>query len=336
MIGVLLTGVVTFFIYNFFTQNAWGAALVATIVMIIAGFFFAAVSGYLVGIIGSSNNPISGLTLSTLVIAALLMVALGMQGQPGVAAVLGVAGVVCVSSAVGGEMLQDLKVGHILGGTPWKMQIGDLLGVALAASVMFLPLVVLHVGDIRAGQMAVPPYVGGFGGPNLPAPQASLMALLSQGIVGGHMAWPLIIVGAMLGFGMILMQVPSPMLVCVGMYINLGTTFAIFVGGVIRGIVNMISKGRSHNAAQKARVENNGILIAAGLIAGEALIGLLFAALAFGNVHYASFLTSHFSFLPLAFWFALLLLLFLGWLLVQVPLWNAGNPDDPAPPSAVM
>jgi OPT oligopeptide transporter protein len=184
--------------------------------------------------------------------------------------------------------------------------------------------------------MAVPPYVGGFGGPNLPAPQASLMALLSSGIVGGHMAWPLIIVGAMLGIGMILMQVPSPMLVCVGMYINLGTTFAIFLGGVIRGLVNMLGKGRSHNAAQKARVENNGILIAAGLIAGEALIGLLFAALAFGNVNYATFLTSHFAFLPLGFWFALLVLLFLGWLLVQVPLWNAGKPDDPAPPSAVM
>ncbi len=336
MIGVVATGVLTFFIYNFFTQNAVGAALVATIVMIVAGFFFAAVSGYLVGVIGSSNNPISGLTLSTLVVAALLMVALGMQGQPGVAAVLGVAGVVCVSAAVAGEMLQDLKVGHILGGTPWKMQIGDLLGVALAASVMFLPLVVLHVGDIKAGLMATPPYQGGFGGPMLPAPQASLMALLSQGIVGGHMAWPLIIVGAMLGIGMILMQVPSPMLVCVGMYINLGTTFAIFIGGVIRGLVNSIGRRRNHNAAQQARVENNGILIAAGLIAGEALIGLLFAALAFGSVNYESFLTSRFAFLPLQFWFALLVLLFLGWLLVQIPLWNAGKPDEPAPPSAVM
>ena len=336
MIGVLGTGVLTFFIYNFFTQNAVGAALVATIAMIICGFFFAAVSGYLVGLIGSSNNPISGLTLSTLVVAALLMVALGMTGQPGVAAVLGVAGVVCVSAAVAGEMLQDLKVGHILGGTPWKMQIGDLIGVALAAAVMFLPLVVLHVGDIKAGLMAVPPFQGGFGGPNLPAPQASLMALLSQGIVGGHMAWPLIIVGVMLGIGMILMQVPSPMLVCVGMYINLGTTFAIFVGGVIRGLVNSLGRMRKHNAAQKARVENTGILIAAGLIAGEALIGLLFAALAFGNVNYASFLTSRFTFLPLEFWFALLVLLFLGWLLIQFPLRNAGAPDEPAPPSAVM
>ena len=336
MLGVLATSVVVFFIYNYFTGNAWGAALVATIVLVIAGFFFAAVSGYLVGIIGSSNNPISGLTLSTLVIAALLMVALGMKGQAGVAAVLGVAGVVCVSSAVGGEMLQDLKVGHILGGTPWKMQIGDLLGVAVAAAVMFLPLVVLHGGDIRAGQMAVPPYAGGFGGPTLPAPQASLMALLSQGIVGGHMAWPLIIVGLALGLGMILMRVPSPMLVCVGMYINLGTTFAIFIGGVIRAIVNWMSEGRKHNAAQKARVENNGILIAAGLIAGEALIGLLFAALAFGNVNYANFLVAQFGFHAIGFWFALLVLLFLGWLLVQVPLRNAGAPDQPAPPSAVM
>ncbi|MGA2384033.1 MAG: oligopeptide transporter, OPT family [Gemmatimonadales bacterium] len=334
MIGVLATGVLTFFIYNFFTGNAAGAALVATIVMIVAGFFFAAVSGYLVGMIGSSNNPISGLTLSTLVVAALLMVALGMTGTKGVAAVLGVAGVVCVSAAVAGEMLQDLKVGHILGGTPWKMQVGDLLGMALAASVMFFPLVVLHMGDIKAGQMAVPPYQGGFGGPMLPAPQASLMALLSQGIVGGHMAWPLIIVGIMLGIGMILMRVPSPMLVCVGMYINLGTTFAIFIGGVIRAIVNWFVERLKHNAAQKARVENTGILLAAGLIAGEALIGLLFAALAFGSVNYATFLLP--SGAVLGFWFALVVLVFLGWLLVQVPLWNAGAPDEPAPPSAVM
>ncbi len=151
------------------------------------------------------------------------------------------------------------------------------------------------------------------------------------------MAWPLIITGAMLAIGMIMMQVRSPMLVFVGMYINLGTTFAIFVGGAIRGLVDFISQKRGHNAAQKARVENNGILIAAGLIAGEALIGLLFAALAFGNVDYGSFLTKHVSSaLPLGFWFALLVLVFLGYLLTQIPLKNAGNPDDPAPPSAVM
>ncbi|MGE5847687.1 MAG: OPT family oligopeptide transporter, partial [Ignavibacteria bacterium] len=119
-IGIGAAAVLTFFIYNYFSGDVT-AAIVATIVMVIAGFFFAAVSGYLVGLIGSSNNPISGLTISTLIIAALLMVALGVTGISGIAAVLGVAAVICVGAAVAGEMLQDLKLGHILGGTPWKM-----------------------------------------------------------------------------------------------------------------------------------------------------------------------------------------------------------------------
>ncbi|MBI4811806.1 MAG: oligopeptide transporter, OPT family [Ignavibacteriales bacterium] len=329
VIGILLTGVVTFFIYNYFAQDVT-AALVATIVMIIAGFFFAAVSGYLVGIIGSSNNPISGLTLSTLLVAALLMVALGMTGHTGVAAVLGVAAVVCVSSAVAGEMLQDLKVGHILGGTPWKMQVGDLFGVALAAIVMFIPLVVLQQGDINAGKMAIPPYEGGFGGPKLPAPQASLMALLSQGIVKGEMAWPLIIVGMLMGLGLILMQVRSPMLVSVGMYLPLETTFAIFIGGLFKGVVDRINLKKQHNDAQKARIENTGVLLASGLIAGEALIGLVFAALAFAEIPLfaifkePSFITS------------LVIFAIIGWILIKIPVKNAGKPDEPAPPTAVM
>jgi putative OPT family oligopeptide transporter len=329
MIGILLTAIATFFIYNFFARDV-GAALVATIVMIIAGFFFAAVSGYLVGIIGSSNNPISGLTLSTLLVAALLMVALGMSGTSGVAAVLGVAGVVCVSAAVAGEMLQDLKVGHILGGTPWRMQVGDLFGIALAALVMFIPLVVLQQGDINAGKMATPPYEGGFGGPKLPAPQASLMALLSQGIVGGKMAWPLIIVGMLMGLGFILMQVRSPMLVSVGMYLPLETTFAIFIGGVIKGIVDRMNLRKKHNDAQKARVENTGVLLASGLIAGEALIGLLFAALAFGEVRLFAF------FAEPSFLVSLVMFVIIGWILIRIPLKNAGRADEPAPPPAVF
>lgn len=329
LIGILASGVATFFIYNYFAQNV-GAALVATVVMIVAGFFFAAVSGYLVGIIGSSNNPISGLTLSTLLVAALLMVVLGMKGAPGVAAVLGVAGVVCVSAAVAGEMLQDLKVGHILGGTPWKMQVGDLFGIALSAAVMFLPLIILHEGDIKAGQMADPPYQGGFGGPKLSAPQASLMALLSQGIVGGTMPWPLIIVGMFMGFGFILMQVRSPMLVSVGMYLPLETTFAIFVGGVIKGIVERINANKQHNEGQKARVENTGVLLASGLIAGEALIGLLFAGLAFAEV------PLFVIFKQPSFLVSLVMLGIIGWILVQIPVKNAGRPDEPAPPSGVF
>lgn len=320
--GILLSGIATFFIYNYFSQNVV-AALTATIVMILAGFFFAAVSGYLVGIIGSSNNPISGLTLSTLLVAALLMVALGMKGTTGVAAVLGVAAVVCVAAAVAGEMLQDLKVGHILGGTPWKMQVGDILGVGLASFVMFIPLLILHQGDINTGGT-------GFGGKNLPAPQASLMALLSQGIVKGEMAWPLIIVGMLMGLGFILMQVRSPMLVSVGMYLPLETTFAIFIGGIIKGIVEQINNKKQFNDAQKARVENTGVLLAAGLIAGEALIGLVFAALAFFEIRLFS-IFAHPSFNV-----SLLVFLFIAFLLIQIPIKNAGKADEPAPPTPVI
>ncbi|NCS89768.1 MAG: oligopeptide transporter, OPT family [Ignavibacteria bacterium CG_4_9_14_3_um_filter_36_18] len=322
VIGILGTGVVTFFIYNYFAQNVV-AALVATFVMIIAGFFFAAVSGYLVGIIGSSNNPISGLTLSTLVIAALLMVALGMSGVTGIAAVLGVAAVVCVAAAVAGEMLQDLKAGHILGGTPWKMEIGDIIGVVVASAIMFIPLLILHEGDIKMGGT-------GFGGANLPAPQASLMAILSQGIVSGNMEWILIFTGMLMGVAFIFMNVKSPMLVSVGMYLPLGTTFAIFVGGLIKGLVEKVNAKKQFNDAQKSRVENLGVLLAAGLIAGEALVGLLFAGLAFGEFELFKFFENP------TFLISLVVFAIIAYILIQIPVKNAGRPDEPAPPSAVI
>ena len=123
------------------------AGVIAAVVMLLVGFCFATVSGYLVGVIGSSNNPISGLTLSTLIIAALLLVSMGVSGMPGVIAVLGVAAVVCVSSAVAGELLQDFKVGYILGGTPRSIQIVELIAVVAASLVMYFPLFVLHAGQ---------------------------------------------------------------------------------------------------------------------------------------------------------------------------------------------
>ncbi|MFA6597771.1 MAG: oligopeptide transporter, OPT family, partial [Ignavibacteriaceae bacterium] len=322
MLGIGIASIATFFIYNYFAQNIV-AALVATLVMIVAGFFFAAVSGYLVGIIGSSNNPISGLTLSTLVIAALLMVALGMKGTQGVAAVLGVAAVVCVAAAVAGEMLQDLKAGHILGGTPWKMQLGDLIGVLVAAAVMFIPLLILHEGNIKAGGT-------GFGGDQLPAPQASLMAILSKGIVAGDMEWILIFTGMLMGVGFIMMNVKSPMLVSVGMYLPLGTTFAIFVGGLIKGVVERINEKKKFNEGQKSRVENNGVLIAAGLIAGEALIGLLFAGLAFFEITIWD-MSSPFSLI-----ISVVVLAVIAYMLIKIPIGNAGKPDDPLPPHVSM
>jgi putative OPT family oligopeptide transporter len=331
MIGILAVAILTFGITYFIFETNLLIAIVASTVMIILAFFFASVSGYLVGIMGSSNNPISGLTLTALVVTALILVALGVQGDSGVATVLGVAAIVCVSAAVAGEMLQDLKAGHILGGTPWRMQIGDILGVILAGAVMFVVLAFLNDGDIATGNNQG--YQGGFGSKNLSAPQASLMAILSRGIVQGQMAWPLIIAGMLMGVSFILMQVKSPMLVSVGMYLPIETTFAIFAGGLIKGAVEMYSEKRKHNEAQKVRVENTGVLLASGMIAGEALMGLLIAIFAVFNI----FLYDYFSFFKTpTFYISFVILAIIAYVLIQIPLKNAGKPDDPAPPASGM
>ncbi|MGA2371544.1 MAG: OPT family oligopeptide transporter [Candidatus Korobacteraceae bacterium] len=297
--------------------------IVAAIVMIIIGFFFAAVSGNLVGLIGSSNNPISGLTLAALVIAALLMVLIGVSGMSGVAAVLGVAAVVCISSAVAGEMLQDLKVGHILGGTPSKMQIGDFMGVTVASFALLPVLMLLNQANINSGGT-------GFGDRQLPAPQAGLMAMLAKGIVGGEMAWPLIVVGVLMGIGLIMIEVRSPMLFAVGMYLPLETTFAIFIGGMIRWMTDRIRDSKNFNDAQKARVENAGVLTASGFIAGEALMGIVIAIFRYKQwplpviFHHPSVFSGF------------IVLVILAIVMIRVPLANAGRPDEPAPPTAIM
>ncbi|HPT25798.1 MAG TPA: oligopeptide transporter, OPT family [Bryobacteraceae bacterium] len=327
-IGLGVTLVAMIFLYAHFA-GSMSAAVVAAVVMIVLGFFFAAVSGNLVGIIGSSNNPISGLTLSTLIVAALLMVAIGVKGMSGVAAVLGVAAVVCVSSAVAGEMLQDLKVGHILGGTPRTMQIGDFIGVALSSLVMFFPLWMLHAGNIKEGGI-------GFGDPKLSAPQAGLMAMLSQGIVGGEMAWPLVVVGICMGLALVMLQVRSPMLFSVGMYLPLETTFAIFCGGVIRWLMDRVRDKRGLNDAQKARVENAAVLIASGLIAGEALMGLVKAGFNIAEKPIHEFFSFFKAPVEPPFILGPVVLVLLAVLMIYWPLKKAGSPDEPAPPTAIM
>ncbi|MGA3287909.1 MAG: oligopeptide transporter, OPT family [Bacteroidota bacterium] len=332
ILGIVVVFALMIGLYFYFTNMLLGAIL-AAVVMLVAGFFFAAVSGNLVGMIGSSNNPISGLTLAATVVAALTMVIIGVTGIQGVAAVLGVAAVVCVSSAVAGEMLQDLKVGHILGGTPSKMQVGDIIGVILAGLVMFFPLYVLHNSDLASN-----PLTGGFGGSKLPAPQAGLMAALSQGIVGGEMAWPLVLVGIALGISLILIKVKSPMLFSVGMYLPLETTFAIFIGGLIRGLVDKRASHRGYNNAQKARVENAGILSASGLIAGEALMGLFIATVVFVRDRMSGkpeFWTLE-GFESIASWLAIPIFAILALYLIYIPLSKAGRADEPAPPAAMM
>jgi putative OPT family oligopeptide transporter len=311
------------FLYIHISGLVWPAVLAAA-VMLIVGFFFATVSGSLVGMIGSSNNPISGLTLSTLIIAALLMVSLGVSGISGVAAVLGVAAVVCVSAAVAGELLQDFKVGYILGGTPRTIQLVELIAVVVASLVMYFPLMLLHEANIKAGGI-------GFGDRQLSAPQAGLMATLALGIVGHDMPWPLVVVGIFMGVGMIMLQVKSPMLVAVGMYLPFETTFAIFLGGVFRSLGDWLAKHRGYNEAQMARVENAGVLTASGLIAGEAILGLLWAGLQFAPAWARPQIFNHPSYLA-----GVGVMVALAALMIRLPLSSAGDPKEPAPPTAIM
>ncbi len=268
-IAILLVALPLYGLYEYFAQSI-GGAFVLTIVMVILGFLFAAVAGYLVGLVGSSNNPISGLTLSSLLISAVLLVIIGVTGQHGVMAVLGVAGVVCTSAGIAGDMTQDLKVGHILGGTPWKMEIAEIIGVIAAAVILVFPMMamdqVYHIGS-----------------PELPAPQAGLMALMAKGIVGGQMSWPLVISGMIFAIGLIIVKAPSPMLIAVGMYLPFHSTSAIFVGGVIKWILDKALAKRNATAEEKTKAENHGVLISSGLIAGEALMAVILAFIVLGE-----------------------------------------------------
>lgn len=317
--GICVAAVLTFIITYFIFKTSILVAIVASTVMIVLAFFFAAVSGYLVGIIGSSNNPISGLTLTALVVTALILVACGVTGTAGVAAVLGIAAIVCVAAAVGGEMFQDLKAGHILGGTPWRMQAGDIIGVIVSGFVMFGVLIVLNQGDINMGIQQG--YEGGFGSKNLSAPQAGLMATLSRGIVGGQMAWALIIAGMILGVAFILMGIKSPMLIFVGMYLPFSTVFAIFAGGLIKGILDLYAARRKYGENQTASVENTGVLLASGLIAGEALMGLVVAVFAMFNIFFSDMLSIK---NPL-YIVGLAIVAVIGYFLVSVPLKKANE-----------
>ena len=260
-------------LYWFFSGSLPGAFLL-TVVMMTLGFLFAAVAAYLVGLLGSSNNPISGLTLSTLLIAAVLMVGIGVTGAGGILGVLGVAGVVCCAAGISGDMLQDLKVGHILGGTPWKMEVGEIIGVVIAALVLIWPMIAMdRVYEIGSAE--------------LPAPQAGLMALMAQGIVGGEMAWPLVVTGMALALGLILIDSPSPMLIAVGMYLPFGSTSAIFVGGLMAWMLSRALVAKGADEAAVTRATNTGVLLSSGFIAGEALVAVLLAFVVLGGSYFA-------------------------------------------------
>jgi len=263
-------------VYYLFTHSLMGA-IIAAVIMTITGFLFAGVGGWLVGLVGGSNQPISGLALSTLIVSALVMVAIGVVGLSGVGAVLAVAAVVCCATAMAGDMIQDLKVGHLIGGTPWKMEVAEVISTIVVSFVLIFPIIILHEGNIAAGGI-------GIGDTRLPAPQAGLMAQLATGIIGGEMAWGLIIIGMFFALALIMVDAPAPMLIAVGMYLPFDTTFAIFIGGLLKLAVDKYMAKKHAGEAVKIRVENTGTLVASGFIAGEALTGVLLAGLVLSGV----------------------------------------------------
>ena len=304
VIAIAVLCIPLFLLYFYFSKSFAGALLL-TLVMLVLGFLFVAVAGYLVGLLGSSNNPISGLTLSTLLISAILMVMVGVSGDVGIMGVLGVAGVVCCAAGIGGDMIQDLKVGHILGGTPWRMELGEIIGVVVAALVLIWPMIALDK-------------VYQIGSAELPAPQAGLMSLMARGIVGGEMAWPLVIAGVFFAVALILIKAPSPMLIAVGMYLPFHSTAAIFVGGIIRYILDFQLKREEAEQPDRANAVNTGVLLSSGLIAGEALMAVIlaFLVLGFDLMRWKSILPKIWD----NAWMGMLIFPFLTYVLVRVPL----------------
>ena len=316
MVAAFLLIIPITLVYYHFTGSL-GGALVAAVIMTVTGFLFSAVGGWLVGLVGGSNQPISGLTLSTLIVAALLMVGIGVTGLPGIGAVLGVSAVVCCASSMAGDMIQDLKVGHLVGGTPRRMEIAEIISTIVVSFVLVFPIMLLHEGNIAAGGI-------GIGDTALPAPQAGLMAQLATGIVGGEMPWGLIAIGVGLAVALILLKAPAPMLIAVGMYLPLETTFAIFVGGLMKGAADRLAEKRL-DTSQKTIFDNVGILLASGFIAGEALTGVLIAGmvlLGVGSLTEVVFGVDVLPFVegPLGGWMALAVFIVVGLALIRIPM----------------
>ncbi|WP_420575218.1 OPT family oligopeptide transporter [Ekhidna sp.] len=279
-IGVLVVPI--FLIY----QSAIGAITVSTtmtLIMIVAGFLFAAVAGYMAGLVGSSNNPISGVTIATILFASILLLTLMGTGNEmaGAAGAILIGAVVCCAAAIAGDNMQDLKAGHILGATPYKQQIMQIVGVVAGALAIPIVLNILLIGN-------------GIGAPtpeqpeSLAAPQATLMMSVAQGIFGGGLPWNIIYIGAaiavaIIAFDQYLKRKGSdfrmPVLaVAVGLYLPFELDSSIFVGGVLAYLLTKATKSNKNIE----RGNNAGLLLASGLITGEALMGILIAGLTVG------------------------------------------------------
>ena len=233
-------------------------SLLGALIIVIFGFFFATVSSRMVGLVGSSNNPVSGMAIATLLISTALLKATGHTGAGGMVSAICIGTVICIVSAMAGDMSQDLKTGYIVGATPMKQQIGEVIGSVVAA---------ITIG----GVMYLLNSAWGYGSAQLPAPQATLMKLVVEGVMGGTLPWALVFTG--IGTAIVIEVLGLPILpVAIGLYLPIHLSAPIFVGGMVRWFLEK-------RKADKDTLER-GTLYSSGLIAGEGLVGILLAIFA--------------------------------------------------------
>ena len=235
-----------------------GAALI-----VIFGFFFATVSSRMVGLVGSSNNPVSGMAIATLLIATMAIKGSGKTGIDGMTAAIAIGSVICIIAAIAGDTSQDLKTGYLLGATPKKQQIGELIGVLASGLAIGGVLYLLNAA-------------WGYGGAEVPAPQATLMKMIVEGIMGGNLPWNLVFVGVFLALGLEILRIPV-MPFAIGLYLPIYLNATIMIGGVVRMVMDV---RKNVDEKTKEQQSTDGTLYCAGMIAGEGLVGILLAIFA--------------------------------------------------------
>ena len=240
--------------------------LLGAIIVVIFGFFFATVSSRMVGLVGSSNNPVSGMAIATLLIATIILKVTGDGGVHGMQGAIAIGSIICIVAAIAGDTSQDLKTGYLLGATPKKQQIGEVIGVVASA---------LAIG----GTLYLLDTAWGFGSKELGAPQATLMKMIIEGVMGGNLPWTLVFIGVFMAIIIEILGIPV-LPFAIGVYLPVQLNACIMVGGLVRLVFDKMKKEEE----EKKRIISDGILFCSGMIAGEGLVGILLALLAVGGI----------------------------------------------------
>ena len=258
----ILLGVIAM-VFIIWIVPAIPVTLLGACIIVVFGFFFATVSSRMVGLVGSSNNPVSGMAIATLLIATFAIKSSGKTGIDGMTAAIAVGSVICIIAAIAGDTSQDLKTGYLLGATPKKQQMGEMLGVVVSG---------LAIG----GVLYLLDAAWGYGTAEIPAPQAQLMKMIVEGIMGGNLPWGLVFIGVFLAICLEILRIPV-MPFAIGLYLPIYLNATIMIGGVVRGLLD---RRKGVDEKTKTAQSTDGTLYCAGMIAGEGLVGILLAVFA--------------------------------------------------------